>query len=121
MTATMLKVGSAQKPADVVDPTAQASIDAETVLAGSALDASIFAALSYTIENTGANSIDWTVYGANQSDFSDEVEVMAAAAVAAAAIDSYTETPPPFRFYRVTINATVGAAQGIGTLHGVTK
>ena len=116
-----LSFGSVNRPADVVAPVAQASVDAETVLAGSELDASVFAALGYTIENTGAQTIDWTVYGAQLADFSDEVVVQASATIAAAAFASYTATPPPFRFYRVTINAAVGGLQGAGTLNGVAK
>ncbi len=121
MAQVILKVGDILRPADVVDPAAQASTDPEVVLAGSELDASVFTALAYTIENTGVETIDWTVYGATQADFSDEIVVQASAAVLAAAFDSYTEAPPVFRFYRVTINAAVGGDQGEGTLHGVAK
>ncbi len=121
MAEVTLSFGSIRKPADEVTPAAQASIDAETVVTGSELDASVFSVLSYTVKNTGANAIDITTYGANASDFSDEVLVDTMNAIAAAAIDSYVVDRPPYRYYRCKVAADSGGSQGAATLRGVAR
>lgn len=121
MTLTNLEFGTIARAADVVTPAAQNSVDALTVVAGSALDASVFEALSYTMKNTGANSINYSVHAGNASDFSDEVTIVAATTILAAGIASYSVAPPPYRYYRVKIAATAGGAQGQMTLRGVAR
>lgn len=120
MSMQMIATQHKQVAADVVDPVAQASVDALTVLAGSALDARLFGALSYTIAII-TNAVKWTVYAGNVSDFSDEQVVNSEAIVGAAASSSYAVTPPPYSYYRVKIRASVGGAQGTATLHGIAK
>lgn len=76
--------------------------------------------LSYTIKVI-TNSVDWTVFGANLSDYSDEQVVQAEAAVAAGASGKYTEPQATYRHYRTKIKATVGGNQGTATVVGIAK
>ena len=88
---------------------------------GSILDTLHTASVSYTIKNTGANSITWQVLAANLADFSDSVVVKAGAAVAAAASDTYLANPAPYRFYKVQIEDTVNGNHGTAHGAGITK
>lgn len=85
------------------------------------LDARFYQSISYTITNTGANSIDWKVLAANNPDFSDSVEVKASAAVAAAAKDSYSATVAVYSYYKVQIKDDSGGSHGTGQVAGITK
>lgn len=121
MAVTTLKFGSGQILGDVVTPTPQASTDPVVVVAGSELDASIFQAVSYTLENTGANSIDVGVYRGNLADFSDEAQDGSDFVIAAAGFASFAAANPPFRFYRLKVNASAGGSQGQITAVGVAR
>lgn len=104
-----------------VSPTGQVSTDAYVAVAGSELNVTWQKWVAYTIENTGANSIDWRVMAGNQSDFSDAIVVQVEAAVAAAAFDDYSTAAAVWKHYRVEIKATVAASQGTGVVLGVGK
>jgi len=112
--------GYSQSWVDLVTPVAQASVDADTVLAGSAIDVRGWRSLAYTIK-VAANDVDWTVYGAHSADYSDEVVVQAEALVAAGAAGSYAVTQAPFGYYRVKIHSNVGGVHGTATLVGMAK
>ncbi len=116
-----LRFGSAQRPADVVTPAAQASTNAEVVVAGSALDVSLFNAVSYSLENTGAQTIDVRVFRANLADFSDERQEGADIPITASAFSSFAAATPPFRFYRLKVEADIDDAQGEITAVGVAR
>ncbi len=122
MTVTVENVhaGNVIKPVGVNEPIAQASVNTLTLLANSDMDARIWEALSYTI-SVITDSVDWTVFGANQSDFSDEVAVQAAASIAAGASGNYSIHVPVFGFYRVKIASTVADTPGTATLVGRVK
>jgi len=108
--------------AAVVTPVDQATVSAAfTDHVGSTLDSLNAANVSYNIKNVGANSITWQVLAANLVDFSDAVVVKAGAAVAAAATDTFTAAPAPYRFYKVQIEDTVNASHGTSHLAGIAK
>jgi hypothetical protein len=109
-----------QRLADVVTPAGQLSTNAEVVVAGSAVDASCFETVSFTF-SSATNSIDYTVYGSNDSAFAAEDLVQAAVTVAAGAGDGYAVTPAPYRYYRVKIVSTVADTHGTATVRGVAK
>jgi hypothetical protein len=121
MTATLVPgPGYTQKWVNIVSPVAQASVNAETLLAGSGLDVRGWRSLAYTIV-VATNAVDWAIYGANKADYSDEVVVQAEATVAAGAAGSYAVTLAPYGFYRVKIHSNVGGAHGTATLVGIAK
>ncbi|MEK7765266.1 MAG: hypothetical protein AAB368_03415 [bacterium] len=121
MTLTNLEFGTLSRAADQVTPAAQASTNTLTVVAGSALDASVFGSLGYTMKNTGAQSINYEVWAGNASDFSDEVQIVSATTILAGAAASYSVSPPPFRYYRVKEKSTVNDLHGAMTLRGVAR
>ena len=101
-----------------VAPAAQTSTAAYVVLAGSEMNMIDFITLAYTVK-VATQSINWKVFGANQSDYSDEVEVQGETLVAAAAAGSYAVSPAPYAYYRVKI--VDGAGHGDVTLAGIGK
>ena len=121
MSATTLRFGSGQRLGDVVTPAAQASVDAVVVVAGSALDASLFDAVSYTLENTGSQTIDVLVFRGNLADFSDEAQEGSDITIAAAAFDSFAAATPPFRYYRLKTNSAASGLHGEITAVGVAR
>lgn len=66
-------------------------------------------------------SVDWTVFGANQADYSDEVEVQAEAAVAAGNVASYAVAQAPYLYYRTKIKSTAPDTPGTASVIGVAK
>ena len=112
--------GYSQTWVELVTPAAQASVDADTVLAGSAIDVRGWRSLAYTIL-VADNDVDWTLYGANSEDYSDEVVVQAEATVVAGAAGSYAVAQAPFGYYRVKIHSHVGGVHGTATLVGIAK
>lgn len=119
MTVTLVTPGAGvQVPVEEIAPAAQLSTASYVVLAGSELDARAWKSLSYTIL-VATQSVFWTVYGANSSDYSDEVVVQSEASVSAGASSSFSAAPPPFAYYRVKIKNNAGA--GTATLHGICK
>lgn len=103
-----------------VAPSAQASTAVETVLAGSGMDARPWKSLAYTLANI-TNTITFSVYGANESDYSDEVVVSGPTDILAAANSSYAVAQAPYSYYRVKIVDKVAAAHGVVTLRGICK
>jgi hypothetical protein len=121
MTATLVPgPGYTQRWIEQVAPVAQASVNADAVLAGSAMDVRGWASLAYTIV-VATNTVDWTVYGAHLATFADEVVVQAEASVLATAVGSYAVSQAPFSYYRVKIHSNVGGAHGTATLVGMAK
>ena len=100
----------------------QTSSNVLSVVAGSGVDTRAWKSLAYTIFNThGANAVDWTIFGANAADFSDEVIVVGAATVIAGETDSYALAQAPFAYYRVKIVSTVGDSHATCIVRGVQK
>jgi len=107
--------------ATTVEPTAQASVDAYTLVAGSVLDTLNSLTASFIIENTGANSIDWKVIAGNESTLAAAIEAQAEATVLTTAYGTFSVNPAIWRYYGVYIKSTVPATPGEGTVIGVTK
>ncbi len=103
-----------------VAPAAQASAQAETVLAGSEMDARPWKSLAYTLTNI-TQTITVNFYGANASDYSDEVLVSGPTDIAASAASSYAVEQAAYGFYRVKILDKVGGVHGTCTLRGICK
>lgn len=118
MTIKTVVAGSLQRHVDQV-AAVQASVNAETLLAGSEIDARLFDSLAYSYQ-VATNTVTVNVYGALSSDFSDERQLQTQN-VAAAGINFYTTTPPLYAYYRVKILSTVGGAHGTVTLRGLAK
>lgn len=94
----------------------QASTTSATAIASSVIDAGNYSGVSYTIK-VATNSVDWEVFGANTSDFSDEVSVQASATVAAGAHSSFSDDAV-WRYYRVKIVDTASGTHGTATVAG---
>lgn len=105
---------------DMVTPAAQASTASDAVVSGSEMDIRMWKSISYTIKVI-TNAVTWTVFGANASDYSDEVIVQNAASVAADASGSYAVTQASYAYYRVKIRDTVGGSHGTATVVGLAK
>jgi hypothetical protein len=120
MATVNVMAGGRQVPIEQVAPAAQPSVDADTVVAGSGIDARGWRSVAYTIK-VATNDVDWTVFGANAADYSDEVAVQAEATVAAAAAGSYAVSPAPYAYYRVKIHSHVPGAHGSATVVGIAK
>ncbi len=107
-------------PAAVTGAIPQASTNATVVVAGAEIDATQFRSVCYTIA-VATHDVDWSVFGANASDYSDEVAVLAATKVSAGANSSYSVAQAPFRYYRVKIVDDVGGTHGTATVNGIAK
>lgn len=105
---------------------AQVTTDSEVVLDGSVIDARQATSVAMSVTNSGANSITCYVYAANNSDFTGEVIVGAAAGTAVAASTSTiiysgggtataTTGVASHAYYRIKIKATAGGSQGTAT------
>ncbi|HVW37517.1 MAG TPA: hypothetical protein VHB99_09430, partial [Pirellulales bacterium] len=88
--------------------------------AGAEIDARQWRTVCYNVSVAG-NNILWSVWGANASDYSDEVAVKAAAQVNVGAADSYAASPAPYAYYRVKIVDAVGGTHGTATVNGTAK
>ncbi len=120
MTTVMVMAGTRQVPIEIVTPDPQASVAVETVLAGSELDMRGWRSLAYTLK-CADNTITYNVYGANASDYSDEVVVSGPTDILAGAASSYAVAQAPYAYYRVKILDKVGGAHGVVTLVGIAK
>ncbi|MFZ3172071.1 MAG: hypothetical protein WA118_08835 [Carboxydocellales bacterium] len=120
MTVQMINNQHRQVAVDIITPVAQASVNAETLLAGSEIDMRMWRSLAYTLK-VATNDVTWVVYGANSADYSDEVVVQSAANVVAGAAGTYAVAQAPYAYYRVKIYSTVGGSHGTGTLIGIAK
>jgi hypothetical protein len=104
----------------VVDPV-QASTNSNVIVTNSIVDAYHAQSVSFTIENSGAESIDYEVIAGNLSDLSDATVVQASATILSSAFGTYAVSIAPYSFYGVKIVSTVGDAHGEATVHGRAK
>ena len=95
-------------------------LSTNSLVALAPIDTGPWLSLAYTIKVV-TNSVDWTVFGANASDYTDEQVVKTEAAVAAGATGTYAVAQAPYRYYRVKIKATVPDSQGTATVVGIAK
>jgi len=98
----------------------QTSANADTLVAGSEIDARPWRSIAYTI-SVATNTVDWTVYGANLATFADKQVVQAEASVVAGATGTYAVAQAPYAYYCVWIHSNVGGAHGTATVNGIAK
>lgn len=115
----ILMVGSRQVVVGT-NSNAQVSTNATVLVTNSEVDARGWRSLAYTI-SVITNAVTWSVWGANVSDYSDEVAVLAPVSVAGAANSSYSTSQAPFSFYRVKIIDTSGGSHGTATIGAIVK
>jgi hypothetical protein len=120
MTQQITPIGSLQIPREVVSPIDQTSTASTVLFVGSEMDVRVFLTLAYTIKVI-TFAVTWSVWGANISDYSDEVAVLSPVSVAAAASSSYSVAQAPYAYYRVKIVDTAGGSHGVCTLNGIAK
>lgn len=110
------------RDAEVLDPTAQTTTNSYADLVGSLIDAANYASIAMTIKNTHAtNHIYWKVLASiNGTDF---VEVRAQSQVDAnsAEIESFTETPALYRYYKVQVKTVSSGNHGTAVLSVIGK
>lgn len=99
----------------------QVSTNDSVLVAGSTLNAWRGQAVSYTILNSGDNTISWVVYAANTEDLSDKVVVSAAADVLSGAASSYSVFVAPFSYYAVFVESKVNDTPGTAVVNGIVK
>lgn len=120
----MILQHSAQSAAAGVVTTGATEIDVDLLPMNSTMPAYVFPALglgsiAFQAWNSGANTINCTVYGTNDPNFTAalwiDVSGTALDALAASAASSkvYKETAPGFAYYKVM----AGNAAGVGTAH----
>jgi hypothetical protein len=107
--------------AQTVNPAAQDSTASFVLVAGSILNTYRYETVSYTIQNSGLNTIDWEVLGGNVSDLSDGTAVKVSATLAASAFSTYAVSPAPYRFYGIFIKDDAGGSHGTAVVHGIAK
>ena len=96
------------------------AVQVDAMTARAPIDCRGYQSLSYTLLAT-IQDLKWTVYGANISDYTDEVVVQSEAVVAADAVGSYTATQAPFGFYRVKAANNVGGVVGTAAIQAYAK
>ncbi len=104
-----------------ISPVGQASTNTSTLVTGSILNTARALTLAFTVKNSGADSIDYTIVGGNASDLSDGVIVQSSATILANAFGSYSIFVPTFQFYGVKVKSTVNGTPGTGLVVGVVK
>lgn len=96
------------------------AVQVDAYTARAPIDVRGYQSLSITLLAT-VQTLKWTVYGANLSDYSDEVVVQAEAVVAADAVGSYTTTQAPFGFYRAKVANNAGGVVGTAQVQAYAK
>jgi len=99
----------------------QASTNTNTLVVGSVLNAGRALAISFTIQNSGDESIQWQVRGGNLSSLADGAIVQAAATVTAGSYATYAISTAPYQFYGIFIESTVDDNHGEATIKGIAK
>ena len=95
--------------------------DVDTLDEGSILDATNAMSVSYTVLNSGDESLDYTVVAGNASDLSDAVVVQNSATLASGACGTYALTISPYCFYGIFLISTVEETPSEATIKGRTK
>ena len=113
--------GNVGRSATMYIPDPQASIDGWVLVDGSLIDSFNDSLYSYTIENSGAQTISWKILAGNTSDLIDAIEIKASADLAAAARSSSSNTSLVWRYYGIYITDKVGGNHGEATIVGFSK
>jgi len=118
MTVSTIVSGSVQRQMEIASAT-QSSVNAETVVDGSEIDARAWDAVTYSVV-VATKTITLNVYGALDASYSDERQLQTGD-VAAAAVGYYTTTPPLYSYYRLKILSKVEGQHGDATVRGLAK
>lgn len=105
---------------EAVGPLTQTTTASTVAVTSSGIDARSWRSVCYTIV-VATNAVKWSVWGANASDYSDEVAVQSAATVASGAASSYSVAQAPFGYYRVKVIDDSGGVHGDVTVYGIAK
>ena len=112
----------ASRPASLIAPANQASVNASTLFAGSVFDALNSQSVVYQLTNLAlANGLDWEVLGGFAPDLSDGVVVQAYATIAHGGVGTFSTGAAVWRYYGVFIKSTVPGAPATGQLRGLMK
>lgn len=105
-----------------VAPANQTSADAYADVIGSKIDAEGKTRVVYTIYNAhAANSITWKVLASLDDTTYIEIEAEAALAAVTAASWVANATETSYRYFKVQVKSTVGAAHGTIQVRGYAK
>lgn len=99
----------------------QTSTNDPTLVAGSILSAWMGLSVSFTIVNTGDDTISWVVYAGNTADLSDKIIIQASADILTGAASSYSAFVAPFSFYGIYVESKVDDTPGEATIKGIVK
>jgi hypothetical protein len=88
------------------------------VVPGSVIDVTEYYGISYTVVCQN-KAVRWSVWGADQADWSDEECVTRPELIAPGQASGYSRHPAPMRFYRIKAQSADGA--GAITVHGVAR
>ena len=113
--------GNVGRSATVYEPDAQASTSGWVLVDGSLIDSINDSMYSYTILNSGAQTITWKILAGNTADLVDAIEIKASADLTAAARSSSSNTSLVWRYYGVYIADKVGGVHGEATIVGIAK
>lgn len=114
-------IGNVGRTATVVTPIAQVTTDNYADVVGSTLDTLHHLCASYTIIENNVNAIKWQVLASNDAAFAVSVVAQVEAIVAKAGSSSFSTATAVWRYYKVQVKASVGAAQGNVTVVGIAK
>jgi len=109
------------RAATVIAPAATASTNAYVLVPSSLLDTLYSLVATFTIRNTGADSINWKVIAGNNSGLAEAIEAQAEATVLSGAYGTFSVNPAIWRYYGVYIKSTVDNTPGQATVVGITK
>lgn len=99
----------------------QVSTNTSVLVVGSILQAWAGLSVSYTVVNTGDDTISYVVYGGNAPDLSDGIIIQGAADILSGAVGSYSAFVAPFSYYGIFAESKVDNTPGEATVRGVVK
>lgn len=88
-----------------VYPTAT-STNTNTIVSGSILQAYNAMSVSFTVTNSGSESLNYEIVAGNEPDLSDSVVVQNSATLASGAVGAYSNSIAAFSYYGVNLQAT---------------
>lgn len=106
----------------ILTPTAQTTTDNYADVSGSIIDTGdkSIGSIAIVMRNThAANDLNWKVLGS--IDGTTYIEVQAEATIQQEGSGTYTATVSVWRYYKVQVKATVGAAQATAAVHLIAK
>lgn len=98
-----------------------ATTDDLTLDSGSIVNATSALSVSFTIVNSGDESMDYVIVAGNTSDLSDAVVVQSSAELASGAVGSYAVQVAPFLYYGVQVGSAAPSTPSEATIKGRAK